>query len=891
MGNNIIDVLPKTISDEIEKVKLELKNKNKNPYQYNYLDMDEKLFLGRDLLLSQFDKIVEQMEFPKNYLILGDKTIGKSSLLRFVEKKFNNYYATVTIELPKSDLGKTYFNNENKFFTEIIGKLIQIYKNDADDEKNDENNFLHHEQINNFYNYKNKEYSAIGKIPRLEIYHNRSDQLDYSVAINTMQTIIADLHAESDTMGLIIFIDEFQEIQNYPKCLELLNRATMEISNLMIIGTGTDTINEKIKANLAKFFQKTQVIPLKGINENHLQKLITKPIFDQLDNDNIEKRNIIENYMIDKNFKIEIENRTDKNPDHIRIICESAYELLLNGQNETIILNEKVKEDIIGKYRGYSDQSQHFKDYLENMSISQLAIFQDSLFLRNFNIKENIKFSLAFNAIVESDEKEKLQRIQEKLEKIKEFKLLNFYYDNKKITFNEFNNGCNVNNSFKYKYKFSGDNIDRIYVSLILEKRLQEKFTKGIWNQTNYKRALVIKYIEEFIKDILSTKKVDISFDHEEFNRFLPEPINWGNFKRDSNKILSYDPEKITPELDVNIDNETTQKINRVKQFTSKYHLYDIAGAFDTDENKINLGWYIIYIEIKIAGKDYIVKKSIQIPTEKINLNYQDIKFELNHLKNINNDYEIQIKHLNIYPIPHKAAKNVRIVIIHDLEKLVFQSVLELDFQRAYAFSLVDHNITQTVYSLNNLCFTKLLVNDNVMELRKILDSILNKSPMANINYAYLLSLKEFEEIDESIKIYKKQLKIVSNEDQCFALLLCLLNDKIDSKNKLVLKCSSKKVILWNYLLLSGYIKKDSFDTIKQFVEKELNNLAKDSIYENFVTERVLYWSNYYLDDNKNVFKEQSNQLYDKIKKENSNEFFSKDLLIDQIGLDAKLFS
>ena len=104
MADNVIDVLPPAILDDIKTIKKELKNKNKNPYQYNYLDMDEKLFLGRERILNKFDKIIEQMEFTKNYLIVGDKTIGKSSLLRFLEKRFNNYYATVNIELSKFQL-------------------------------------------------------------------------------------------------------------------------------------------------------------------------------------------------------------------------------------------------------------------------------------------------------------------------------------------------------------------------------------------------------------------------------------------------------------------------------------------------------------------------------------------------------------------------------------------------------------------------------------------------------------------------------------------------------------------------------------------------------------------------------------------------------------------
>ena len=108
----------------IEKLKKEIKNPYK-PYQKTNISTD--LFIGRRIELEVMYQFLNDFHntniLDNNVIIFGDKSVGKSTLLKRFESILEGTFETIYLELDKADV-----EDNREFYEKIITEIL--YENE-----------------------------------------------------------------------------------------------------------------------------------------------------------------------------------------------------------------------------------------------------------------------------------------------------------------------------------------------------------------------------------------------------------------------------------------------------------------------------------------------------------------------------------------------------------------------------------------------------------------------------------------------------------------------------------------------------------------------------------------------------------------------------------------
>ncbi len=327
-----------------------------NPYKpENEIILSGKQFIGREQELLLIDTLIREYHETgklENILLVGVKTIGKTVLLEQFEQKLSSSFAIYHKELSKQEP-----QDITEFFVSLIDELInQFAENYSANTDLEKDSIFEPKQVEIWKSliYQGEHGSKFinRKLTLATTFSKRESAREESI-LKDMRFVVDSLRgADLDVNGLVIVIDEFQELRNNGRLLEILTRLTREISNLTVIGAGLPLILDDVDT-FEKFSRASRLIELRKFDKNEIREAIFAPVAEKIKCSIFAVREIFSEDCLRV-----METRTDGNPYHIRILCSEMFDHFQNNVAlERCEINSEVMEKVMIQYSRLSLKS------------------------------------------------------------------------------------------------------------------------------------------------------------------------------------------------------------------------------------------------------------------------------------------------------------------------------------------------------------------------------------------------------------------------------------------------------------------------------------------------------------------------------------------------------
>ena len=329
----------------------------RNPYKpYQNTDLIEDLFIGRlteiEVMHQFLDDFQATQRLDNNVIIFGEKSVGKSTLLKRFMSILEGTFETYFLELDKADI-----ENTREFFEKIIDEVLKtneemIYDNELD------NTSLDKLFLEDWEKYRN---DLELELPRAkQFYLQRSSQTPSPQDLERdFNRLINDLSKMDESInGLVIFIDEAHLLKFNSEIIRNLNYLSAEIPNLMVITGGLkelmyDESFTKLKRNSFHF-------EISGLSRHQIQEAIIKPIIEKTKVSELELLQIFDPQSLQQIF-----DKSSGNPYHIKVICGEMFEEFSKDKNaEIITINELVINKVMTIFSGLSSERELIENHL-----------------------------------------------------------------------------------------------------------------------------------------------------------------------------------------------------------------------------------------------------------------------------------------------------------------------------------------------------------------------------------------------------------------------------------------------------------------------------------------------------------------------------------------------
>jgi hypothetical protein len=803
-----------------------------NPYYPITPRIKSSEFIGREDALNQLRIILEEYQNTfklKNMFIIGDKSVGKSTLLNRFQQIFTDYNFFVhEIVLPRNDTSPI---DEFEIFKDFIDDLFIKFSPP-------EGSFLDSTQQEIWFSLTQDKYDHHSNFTQRKLgfatkYASRkrgiSEALSYKMIEKDFEVITDSLFVkDTEINGIAFLIDEFQELRRNPLLMDFFRMLSENIPGIIIIGAGIPGMFNN--PSFEKFTRVSIPCYLKGLSRNEAMDLIFKPVENALKIPRFD----IKQYF-DFNSTTDIVKRSEGNPLHIRILCAKMFEQFqITPMMKILQLNRDVMDRVMDYYSTISEKSNKIKLSLESCTKDQLEAFSRLYYYEGFSIRSSIMASLAFNSVQNDAIDAIRQKIMNDFNEIKDLELFEFSENVNRLEVLQEKS----KDSLAYiEYKFIGDPIDKLYVSYFYEdltgNSLLHHSSKG------FDDFLALKLAATLPDKILADKIPQDIIDRQRLFKSRPD----------------YGPDNITQEAildDFNAlaetsisDEENKAKMKIILDIAKKHKLAYaaiIASMLDYE------GYYLLITNVNIKGKNRFI------------FNYLPVKGGIENITNITeqisanetfanaslHEYMITINWMYLYFMPKESLRKIYYLDVKSDHDKMFDAVRRRDFksaadlaERLYALDvkMKKDQLIVHVEAMNNyaFCLINILAIDSAIEeLIKIQDKyIISK---VNIAYAYYLK----GDWEESVTILKKLSKKLSKQDSVSFMHLAILHDKLSNEHKIVENVSLINVILWNLALINA-----------KYVENKaiafgFYSKVKNTGDEELIHKRVKNWIDYY---------------------------------------------
>ena len=862
----------------------------RNPYKpYNLTNIQAGGFVGRKDELEYIEygisDFLKENRIDENILIIGEKSIGKSTLLKQFINMLDDNYEVYFKELSK----ERSYDTTRIFFEEIFHRIIMDYENEIIDNEND---FFSVEFFNEWVEFYNGNHGEVN--PRkLNIQKFPNRPITTNELIADFDRFIDALHnLDSDIRGLIIVVDEFQELRKNVEILEYLIELSANIPNFALIGAGLNLITTDYSEVFEKFSRSAIPFSLTGLDRHEIHDAIINPLCSILKLRKSQAFNLVSDDAIHN-----IVEKTNGNPLHIRILCGEMFEYFRkNDDVEKMVINDVVMQSVLDYYKRISLKSKIIENHLKNFDEDLLDSFRLIYGWCGLSIKDFMIFKNAFNQINDEVMNSHLKFFIETYNKISHANLFILKHLSSNKTIREIDSKkINLLNASEYTITFIGDHIDILFAYYYYKKRTGRELDSIVEYEQSFMNVLTFLLQSEvctgFKKYIIENNKIDESY----FN------VN-GSYR------ISYSEEEEGLYNNINQlkqfgDNDNKKLSKKYKKLKEEYSSIPFFRYLAIQSNLYEIQSYIsISMAISFKGEINNFEMFIGLNNEEIN------KINLNNFDDYNTfieaslvDYGIEIISFNIKFIPSAVKITLVQFVEDDAHNQMMQSVNQRDFKNALAFA-IDKNISSSIIKraenkilsitndLNNLSFIHICL-EQFDDAKKYLDSLLSdrkahQSSLFKLNRAYIYFLEGSS--PDAIKLYKrvltKQKKSKHIERGIVTYIhLCLPTGLVKMDNTLAENVYTINIAVWNLMLLL------SVDLVNETKISAYNSYKKclqlDSESQQLINNRVEYWIKYYQGENDKAL-EKSRELLQKLQEINIADF---DNLLNDVKKDVEI--
>ncbi len=653
-----------------------------NPYIHDNEIRDRSLFVGRNNEQNELKNIIKDYKHTsalRNIIIIGNKSVGKSSLLA----QYDNFLSAENFLTIRIDCDSRNTTNSILFFGQLFSKLLENIK-----------------IVENVYSVIDKDYMKF--YPIYENFSNSKDDTilldeilkkDFEVIINKLEKIEYD--------GIAILIDDCQLLIQNQYIIDLLQKLMIKLKKTLFILSGNKSLED---SKFEKLLRQSNVIELKPFDKRQeIFDCIFKPIYKYgFTNDEILKN------MDTQSIKT-ISDRSGGNPYHIQLICYHMFENFRQMRSDLIELSPKVISEIINKLKKLAPQHVFIYSQLSACNEEIIKIFRKLYEYQNLSIHEIVKCEMAFSSLDTEEFSKTTRSILSEIRAIRPFNLFKFYtIDNSNVDLIIDNNNISVSDIAKVKFKFIGDNIDSLYASYLVESKTGDVLS---YEDISGVEQVLANHFHDELWKILFKSYDEIDFDCPE------KSLNFSSVARVSSLELDEEAKKklnnISDEIDkictYNYDDEhiNTEELKPITESILLFGL-DNAGTFSKFYETIN-GFITLCAKVKILTEEYLFwcyQPVVVDYTFDLGIFRPDIKL----LKASINEYDISISDLFINFIPQKALRYLYVIDTNAMRSQAFHFFRNENYTEAIRIfesikSLSPENEYDYITCINNIGF------------------------------------------------------------------------------------------------------------------------------------------------------------------------------------------
>lgn len=794
-----------------------------NPYQpYNPI-RSEKFFIGRQneirKILSAIDDFLKT-NVKKDFLIYGEKAIGKTSFLNIISEKILQKGLLVI----KLDLTPNKVRDDLTFFKEIFDCIMDSTK-DSDLFCKEENEKYSQREIWESLTIRGEHDSTRleRKIHFAEVYadyllRNKNRTVPLSIIKNDLIYILNEIKKEFK--GLVLILDEFHILKEQVDIVYNIQGLMEYFSNIIFIFCGNELITSDA---FEKIRRTTEIIQLKPFDTYEIYDFIYKPIMNYGF-----LKNEIENEL-DFNVIRDLLDVVNFNPYFINLLLHNMFEFYKNNITEKITINEQILNILIDQLKVNSTLNERITAQLNASSDKQIEALTKLLPFQGLNLYDIALILHSFNKIEEESIQDKIKLLVDYLIIIKPLNLFKVYphdLDLKELT----NKNINLNEAAEIKYEFYGDNLDEIYLMFYIKKSLDKRIF--INKELSTIDILSFKLQEFFIEkltdllDVNKEKEIKIPVAVKKIEKIEEDDLS-------SNKIQEkirtlYDKAEYAEKNKLN-ENDFKDIQKALNNLALRNLLFiSILGLEETC-------FYYVFIKVKIRYKIFVYEYFIN---SKNKLTEDFVLYISEKLIDQNlEQYNIHILDSVVLPILPKIIGFVTYIDTNEMYANLIRKVIVGDYNSALKIVELLRNILYDEDTYNNNVGFLNICSDNLEIAKRYLENVKEPFIITNCNLGYYYYRQsDYSKSDLFYKRAEKNFKkLKTSVNDRFLIIHQILLPIEKRKNlptefDLVLEPSEELIIRGNRAILASFNKQNyGFSLIKNInVDSELNQFYKD---------------------------------------------------------------
>lgn len=807
-----------------------------NPYKPFDEIKNEKLFVSRRKEINKVEQAIDNYlssGVRRNFVVIGDKSLGKSSFLhqlktKFILKDFLTVYFTLTPKKAETEL---------VFFKELFDSIISA---------GEENDFLHRtenniaftqyeiwESLTTYGQHKSNKMERrlfLGDIYANSLIHHKFDiSLSETKLTKDFRYLSKDAQ-QSCYQGISILIDEIQFLSHNDSIIQLLLQVMQNTEDIIFVLCGDNRIKTESFEKILRHTEQIEILPF--YHKNEVVDLIYKPLrfygFTQ---------NEINDYLDFKSIR-KILDREVYNPYHINLILYYMFEKFKKENTEKLAIDANVTSEVINSLKNIAPHHERITDQLHACSIEQLEALRRLFPYQKLNLYDISLLVLNLKPIQDEKVQKIFQDIINDMCLVEPLHLFKIYCpsDTSIQNFKEQNISNNV--AADIKYEFIGDSIDALYASYIIESTLQKEF-KSL-NNSDF-----IKLIAERLWIYLLRKAAQLLNGNKDDNKYIPSfaNISLPEHPSDLNINSSIVEDKIKQLEEIVEDYEKTDSIAKNIDDIKKVVDFSFLSHFSNQIGH-DSGFYYVFVKAKIRYK--IVLLRFFIPYTKCF--FDTFSYYINEFydSDVLAEYKIQILDSVIFNIKPNMILFLNTIDINDLQVMIYKNVYFEHYEEALDQLNLLRNITTNDGDINNDIGFVHILNGEIIQAKKYIEIVKDKNYATYCNIGYLYYLEE--NYNKSYSAYKAALKFLNKIDDLeanfFVIHQILL--PLDSRQPLpkiwdlAYEPSANIIVRGNLALLS------SFDN-QTHGFKLINEATINTPQDNFYVNRYKSWLNYNL--------------------------------------------
>jgi hypothetical protein len=803
-----------------------------NPYLPITHKVVEKEFVGREGAVDMLRKMLGESESGRrlsNILIIGEKSIGKSTLLnRYREILEDNNFVLYETELTR-DTRQTI--DEFEFFKELFGDLFTRFGPP-------DGSFFDQQQTQIWFELTMGEYhsesSIIDRRLLLPTHYSskkngRNEILSYKALESDFGTILEQLtSAESDFRGLAVVVDEFQELGRNSFILESLRKLTEKYPQLVVIGAGVPTfLNDPV---FEKFLRVSVPVNLGKFDDREALALITKPLEARA---GISRNDAL--HLFDVQTLLQLLERTSGNPLHVRILCSKLFEDFSRSKEAIFMrLTRSVMDRVMDYYCNSSERSRKIRAAIESCTNEQLKAFRRLYEFEGMNLKSIVMLKNAFASLQATT----LAKISEAiLDDLEALFNLHLFEIGPAVSISDLRRQ-DTDQLSQVIYKFVGDPIDKLYTSYFYEDLTAEPLLEH--DQKSFDDLLAFKLAGDIASSVRKVKLPVEQLEEGHITRIQTESTE--DLSSADVVLDEFDRlQKIKP--DKELDADSHRVVREVAKRFELDHIAFLSSLFQPE------GYYMLITSVIIRGKRKLLFN--YFPLKSGTSEIQEFRRQIIDSKDLIqaslDEYSIRIEWTCLHWLPKAPLYVVFFVDMSEEIKKLFKHVADRDFDKAVEradaifnlnLKLKEGAVTANVVSYNNYGFC--LINVGSLDrAQQVMSQLIDKYLISQLNMAYIYFCRDLLEDSTSLlkRIMRKRLGTDANASY---LHLAIRHPDLSHGDKVVHDVLPFDVAGWNLALIAAQTKQDE-SIVNSYLKRVHAGHRSPNEHK-----RVMYWIKYY---------------------------------------------